>query len=691
MLLGRALPRATFRRVSTSLKRDTNDTPGTLILLRHGESTWNAGKLFTGWVDVDLSARGRREMEHAAQLMLERGYKVDAVYTSVLKRAVTSTMVLLAELRQTYRPVVKDWRLNERHYGALQGLSKARLAKELGADRILSVRASFDDRPPLMPEDHTLSPLRERKYDSVDRLSIPFAESLRDCLERVRPIWEENIKRDLLRGHDVLVVAHGNSLRGLVKEIDRIADDDIEQVAVPNGIPLVYRFDEVGGELIARRGGDSEGRCNGLVSGEFLEERGLLRTALAREEKRRTGEEEEEAVRGEAELKPLERSLSTLQSRRRVFADLAGSPSEPELPPGKADAVLVSRKKRRHRRHLRKAVEGEEEPPPLLVIIRHGKTTHNKLGLFTGWEDAPLAPEGRREASDAGALMAAHGIKLDVVYTSWLSRAIETAWLALAPLDMVWLPIVKTWRLNERMYGALTGLSKKMIQQTYGDAQFRKWRRGDAERPPAVSPFSPHYPGNDERYTTYAHDLPVSLLQSAIRSLAHGQLEEHPALPRAESLKDCMERAVPYYVDTIQPALDARKNVLVASSENAIRGLLMHLCEIPEDSISGVEIPTGIPMLFDFERRCVRLLDDGQSPSPRERYNFGTGGDLLFTPRDGEAVDPHVRLDDEFVVDESDEACDSEIKADLEAVQRIEEFYGVRGHLAARPSSPTDC
>ena len=144
-------------------------------------------------------------------------------------------------------------------------------------------------------------------------------------------------------------------------------------------------------------------------------------------------------------------------------------------------------------------------------------------------------------------------------------------------------------------------------------------RRGYAERPPAVSPFSPHYPGNDERYTTYAHDLPVSLLQSAIRSIAHGRIEEHPALPRAESLKDCMERVTPYYVDTIQKALDERKNVLVASSENAIRGLLMHLCEIPEDRVPEIEIPTGIPMLFDFERRCVRLLDDGQSPAPRER------------------------------------------------------------------------
>ena len=117
----------------------------------------------------------------------------------------------------------------------------------------------------------------------------------------------------------------------------------------------------------------------------------------------------------------------------------------------------------------------------------------------------------------------------------------------------------------------------------------------------------------------------------------------------------------------------------------------MHLCEIPEDRVPEIEIPTGIPMLFDFERRCVRLLDDGQSPAPRERYYFGTGGDLLFTPINGGDMDPHVRLDDEFIVDEVGEECDKEIEADLEAVQRVEQFYGVRGHLAARPSSPADC
>ncbi|EGB04853.1 hypothetical protein AURANDRAFT_14644, partial [Aureococcus anophagefferens] len=214
-----------------------------------------------------------------------------------------------------------------------------------------------------------------------------------------------------------------------------------------------------------------------------------------------------------------------------------------------------------------------------VVIIRHGKTTHNKLGLFTGWEDAQLAPEGRAEAAAAGALMRAHGVEVDVVYTSWLTRAIETAWLVLSPLDALWVTIHKSWRLNERMYGRLTGLSKRMIKQKHGDDQFMKWRRGYRERPPPASPFSPFYPGNDERYQKYLHRK----------------------FPRAESLKDCMDRTIPYYQNTIYPQTIAKnRTVLIASSENAIRGLLMHLCDIPIANISNVEIPTGVPLIYDI-------------------------------------------------------------------------------------------
>lgn len=225
-----------------------------------------------------------------------------------------------------------------------------------------------------------------------------------------------------------------------------------------------------------------------------------------------------------------------------------------------------------------------------VVIIRHGKTEYNKLGLFTGWEDAPLAKEGVQEAINAGQLLNTHGVQFDVVYTSWLSRAIETAWLVLDQLDSVWLPIIKSWRLNERMYGALTGMSKKMVGQRHGEKQLKIWRRGYDTRPPSTSSFSHDYPGNDDRYVKYVKDVRISVFESFIRSLAHGRLELHRKFPKTESLKDCMDRTIPYFKNVIYPeSIEKGQCVLIASSENAIRGLLMHLCDIPTDVIHKVE------------------------------------------------------------------------------------------------------
>lgn len=232
----------------------------------------------------------------------------------------------------------------------------------------------------------------------------------------------------------------------------------------------------------------------------------------------------------------------------------------------------------------------------VIVIIRHGKTEHNKLGLFTGWEDAPLAKDGVEEAREAGRLLKMHGFEFDVVYTSWLSRAIETAWHVIDELDSLWLPIVKTWRLNERMYGQLTGLSKLMVKQRHGEEQFKAWRRGYKTAPPKVSSFSQHYPGNDPRYQKYLTDLRFSVRESVIRSIEKGKPTAHRKLPKAESLKDCMDRTVPFFTERIVPeAINQGKRVLISSSENAIRGLLMHLCSIPEDKITGLEIPNGLP------------------------------------------------------------------------------------------------
>jgi 2,3-bisphosphoglycerate-dependent phosphoglycerate mutase len=236
----------------------------------------------------------------------------------------------------------------------------------------------------------------------------------------------------------------------------------------------------------------------------------------------------------------------------------------------------------------------------VIVIIRHGKTEHNKLGLFTGWEDAPLAEDGVEEARAAGRLLKRYNFEFDLVYTSWLSRSIETAWLVMSEMDCVWLPMVKTWRLNERMYGSLTGLSKKMVKQRHGDKQFKAWRRGYSTPPPPVSSFSPLYPGNDQRYEKYLNDVRFSVRESLIRSIEKGRISLHRKLPKSESLKDCMDRTIPFFTECIVPqAIDQGKRVLISSSENAIRGLLMHLCDIPEDKITELEIPNGLPIIFE--------------------------------------------------------------------------------------------
>ncbi|KAH8045766.1 hypothetical protein JL722_14039 [Aureococcus anophagefferens] len=222
--------------------------PGTLILVRHGESTWNANSTFTGWADVDLSDRGEREVEHAARLLLEAGYVVDVAYTSRLRRAIRSCWILLRGLGKVYSPVFKSWRLNERHYGALTGLSEPGLALELGEAAVQAFRHGLEDLPPPMPADgsHAYDDRGDRKYADLGTVPagvVPATESLSDTMARALPLWDSKIKPDLLAGRNVMVVAHGNSLRGLVKHIDGISDDEITSVSIPNGIPLVYKFE----------------------------------------------------------------------------------------------------------------------------------------------------------------------------------------------------------------------------------------------------------------------------------------------------------------------------------------------------------------------------------------------------------------------------------------------------------------
>jgi 2,3-bisphosphoglycerate-dependent phosphoglycerate mutase len=215
-----------------------------LILLRHGESIWNQENLFTGWTDVDLSERGREESRQAGRSLLEAGVSFDVAYTSVLKRAVRTLWILLDEMDRMWLPVHNDWRLNERHYGALQGLNKAQTARRYGEEQVKLWRRSYLTRPPALEEGDPRHPALDPRYLRLRREQLPATECLQDTVQRVLPCWQESIAPALARGERPLIVAHGNSLRGLIKYLDGISDDDIVNLEIPTGRPLVYELDQ---------------------------------------------------------------------------------------------------------------------------------------------------------------------------------------------------------------------------------------------------------------------------------------------------------------------------------------------------------------------------------------------------------------------------------------------------------------
>ena len=213
----------------------------TLILLRHGRSDWNEKNLFTGWVDVDLIDRGRQEALRGGELIMESGILPDVVHTSLLRRAITTANIALDVCDRHWIPVRRDWRLNERHYGALQGLDKAATRDKYGDEQFMLWRRSFDTPPPAIDEDNEFAQTGDPRYDGID---IPRTECLKDVIERLMPYWEGPIREDLAAGRTVLVAAHGNSLRAMVKHLDGISDDDIAGLNIPTGQPLVYELGE---------------------------------------------------------------------------------------------------------------------------------------------------------------------------------------------------------------------------------------------------------------------------------------------------------------------------------------------------------------------------------------------------------------------------------------------------------------
>ncbi|NTV91905.1 MAG: 2,3-diphosphoglycerate-dependent phosphoglycerate mutase [Chlorobiaceae bacterium] len=215
-----------------------------LVLLRHGESQWNRENRFTGWHDIDLTENGRNEAIEAGRLMKEAGLVFDMAYTSVLKRAIRTLWNALDSMDLMWIPVFKSWRLNERHYGALQGLNKSETSRKYGEEQVLVWRRSYDTPPPLLEKSDARYPGSDPRYAGLSEAELPLSECLKDTVERFLPIWHETIAPQLLKGNRVIIVAHGNSLRALVKYLDNISEEDIVGLNIPTGIPLVYELDD---------------------------------------------------------------------------------------------------------------------------------------------------------------------------------------------------------------------------------------------------------------------------------------------------------------------------------------------------------------------------------------------------------------------------------------------------------------
>jgi 2,3-bisphosphoglycerate-dependent phosphoglycerate mutase len=215
-----------------------------LVLLRHGESVWNRENRFTGWTDVDLSGQGIAEAHHAGRILREEGYTFDLAFTSVLKRAIRTLWIVLDEMDLMWIPVYRSWRLNERHYGGLQGLNKAETAARHGEEQVHIWRRSYDIRPPALDRADERYPGHDPRYRDLDEGEVPLTECLKDTVERFLPYWHAVIAPELRLGRRVIIAAHGNSLRALVKYLDRVSDEEIPGLNIPTGVPLVYELDD---------------------------------------------------------------------------------------------------------------------------------------------------------------------------------------------------------------------------------------------------------------------------------------------------------------------------------------------------------------------------------------------------------------------------------------------------------------
>ena len=240
-----------------------------LVLLRHGESIWNRENLFTGWTDVDLSDTGRAEAASAGRILKEEGFDFDVCFTSYLKRAIHTLNIVLEKMDREWLPVIKTWKFNERHYGALQGLNKSETAAKFGEDQVKVWRRSYDVPPPSLDPNDARNPALNEQYRSIPEHLLPLTESLKETVERAVPYFEEEVKPRMIAGERVIIAAHGNSLRALVKVFEGLSDEEIVGVNIPTGVPLVYEFDDDMNVLSKRYLGDQDviaAKINGVAN-----------------------------------------------------------------------------------------------------------------------------------------------------------------------------------------------------------------------------------------------------------------------------------------------------------------------------------------------------------------------------------------------------------------------------------------
>ena len=416
-LFANAIKPSWFSKVGTRRNRSRTG-PGTLILMRCGESDFNANQTFSGWLDPDLTERGIAECEHAARLLLAEGFEPTVVYTSRLKRSIKSAMAVLRVLDSLFLPVFKTYRLNQRMYGALQGLSKVDTAKEIGDDAIQAWRNSLRARPPALSKSDPHHPIHDRRYRDLSPDVLPSTETLLDCQERGRSLWDYKISDDIKNGETVLVVGHRDSIRGLIKVIDGLADQD-SKITVPGGIPIVYKFRDVGGkngiqpiEVTSK----DYSRVSNTTSGFFLGAKSdILLQGLQRQEKWSSVRflDTDNGEQHKRRSTTLQTSLSKLRVEQELVAESGVSSVDGKVKQGSGvqrerwvddpcefeeyeydefsvdddddDVVPTVVSLPDETDGLKGGQRKTLSDDPVVVLIRHGRTPHNNLGLFTGW------------------------------------------------------------------------------------------------------------------------------------------------------------------------------------------------------------------------------------------------------------------------------------------------------------------